>query len=548
MNGNRAIAKILRAEGVDWAAAFPEQPLIDELVEEGIRPIICRHERTGVNMADGYSRTLNQSRFGVFTMQTGPGAENALGGVAQAFADSIPILLLPGGQSRQRTQVHPHFESVENYRLITKWAAEINLVTRVPELMRRAFTLLKNGRPGPVLLEILRDVGLEEFPGELEYTPVARLRSAAAAEDVRDLVAALAKAERPMIVAGHGVLWAEASGELARFAELAAVPVMTTLAGKSGFPEDHPLSLGCYGSSGTDMAGRFLTNADFILGVGTSFTPANLNAAIPEGPVLAQITNCLEDVNKYHAVSYGAVGDARLVLRQAIEEAKRQYGEQGRDSSGVAGEIARIQAGFMAEWKPRLTSSEVPISPYRVFTEIASAVDVADTIITHDSGFPRDQLAPFWQSTTPRSYMGWGKSTQLGYGLGLALGAKMAAPDKQVVNVMGDAAFGMAGLDIETAARAEIPILTVVLNNGVMTHYHEHMPLATERWGSNRLGGDYAGVGAALGAYAERVDDPDEVGAALRRGIAANREDRPAVIEVMTKEEEEIPKSLPASG
>ena len=545
MNGNRAIARILKAEGVDWAAAFPEQPLIDALVEEDIRPIICRHERTGVNMADGYSRTLNQSRFGVFTMQTGPGAENALAGVAQAYADSIPILLLPGGQSRQRTQVHPHFESVDNYRLITKWAAEINLVDRVPELMRRAFTLLKNGRPGPVLLEILRDVGLETFPGELDYTPVAKLRSAAAPEDVRDLVAALVKAERPIIVAGHGVLWAEATQALVRFAEQTAVPVMTTLAGKSGFPEDHPLSLGYYGGSGTDMAGRFLANADFILGVGTSFTPANLNAALPEGAVLAQITNCLEDVNKYYAVSYGAVGDARLVLLQAIEESKRHYGEQGRDSSAVTWEIARIQAGFMSEWIPRLTSSEKPISPYRVFTEIATAVDAANTIITHDSGFPRDQLAPFWQATTPRSYMGWGKSTQLGYGLGLALGAKLAAPDKQVVNVMGDAAFGMAGLDIETAAREEIPILTVVLNNGVMTHYHEHMPLATKRWGSNQLGGKYAVLSTALGAYAERVDEPKEVGAALRGGIAANREGMTAVIEVMTKEEERIPRSLP---
>lgn len=548
MNGNRAIARILKAEGVDWAAAFPEQPLIDALVEEDIRPIICRQERTGVNMADGYSRTLNQSRIGVFTMQTGPGAENALGGVAQAFSDSIPVLLLPGGQSRQRTQVHPHFESVDNYRLITKWAAEINLVDRVPELMRRAFTLLKNGRPGPVLLEILRDVGLETFPGELDYTPVARLKSAAAPEDVRDLVAALVKAERPIIVAGHGVLWAEATQALVRFAEQTAVPVMTTLAGKSGFPENHPLSLGYYGGSGTDMAGHFLANADFILGVGTSFTPANLNAAIPEGAVLAQITNCLEDVNKYYAVSYGAVGDARLVLLQALEESKRHYGERGRDSSAVTWEIARIQAGFMSEWIPRLTSSEKPVSPYRVFTEIASAVDLPNTIITHDSGFPRDQLAPFWQATTPRSYMGWGKSTQLGYGLGLALGAKLAAPDKQVVNVMGDAAFGMAGLDIETAAREEIPILTVVLNNGVMTHYHEHMPLATKRWGSNELGGKYAMLGASLGAYAERVDEPSEVGAALRGGIAANREGMTAVIEVMTKEEERIPRSLQKAG
>ena len=541
MNGNRAIAQILKAEGIEWVAAFPEQPLIDQMVGEGIRPIICRHERTGVNMADGYSRIKNQESFGVFTMQSGPGAENALGGVAQAFADSIPVLLLPGGHSRPRTQLHPHFEAVENYRLITKWAASVNLVSRIPELMRRAFTMMKNGRPGPVLLEILRDVGLEEFLGDVEYEPVVRLRSAASQEDVRDLIVAMENAKRPMIIAGHGVLWAQASEQLIRFAELTSLPVMTTLAGKSAFPEDHPLSLGTYGHTGTDMAVQFLEKTDFILGIGTSFTPAPLNAAIPDGPVLAQITNCVDDINKYYGISYGAVGDAQIVLSQAVEEVLRRLGPSGRIDNSVEAEIAKVRAMFLAKWQPLLISDEVPISPYRVFTEIAKIVDTANTIITHDSGFPRDQLAPFWMSTTPRSYIGWGKSTQLGYGLGLALGAKLAAPNKQVVNVMGDAAFGMAGLDIETGVRAEIPILTIVLNNGVMTHYHEHMPLATARWDSNRLGGEYAKVGEALGAYGERVDKPDQLSAALLRGIAANSEGKPAVIEVMTKEEESVP-------
>ena len=542
MDGNRVIAKILKAEGVDWMAAFPAQSLIDVAAQEGIRPIICRHERTGVNMADGYSRVKNRKAFGVFTMQTGPGAENALGGVAHAFADSIPILLLPGGQRRHRSQRHPHFESVENYRGITKWAANVNLVTRIPELLRRAFTHLKNGRPGPVLIEIPGDVGTEEFPNEsFDYEPAPTLRSAADRDDVRDLVSALSKPECPMIIAGHGVLWSEATEQLVRFAELAKVPVMTTLAGKSAFPEDHCLALGTYGHSGTGMAAHFLAKADFILGVGTSFTIAPLTAPIPAGPILAQITNCAEDVNKDYRISYGAIGDARLVLRQAIEEVKRQHGKEGRSDARVVAEVARVQAEFMAEWEPRLTSNEVPISPYRVIAELAQAVDVANTIVTHDSGFPRDQLSPFWKATTPRGYLGWGKSTQLGYGLGLALGAKLAAPDRQVVNVMGDAAFGMAGMDIETAVRAEIPILTVVLNNGVMTHYDAHMPYATKRWGANRLGGEYAKVGQALGAYGERIDSPNDVGPALRRGIEANQEGRTAVIEVMTKEEAAIP-------
>ena len=171
-----------------------------------------------------------------------------------------------------------------------------------------------------------------------------------------------------------------------------------------------------------------------------------------------------------------------------IDEVKRQVGEHGRgDVDGVVDEIARVRVEFEKEWGPRLRSDEVPLSPYRVISELAANVDAADAIVTHDSGYPREQLVPFWQTVTPRGYIGWGKSTQLGYGLGLVLGAKLAAPEKTVVNIMGDAAFGMSGLDIETAARNEIGTLTIVLNNSVMTNYSHHMPYATEQYGSKQL-------------------------------------------------------------
>ena len=270
-----------------------------------------------------------------------------------------------------------------------------------------------------------------------------------------------------MINAGQGVLYAEATDELIELAELASVPVMTTLAGKSAFPESHRFALGAGASSGTLMAAELLKKTDFVLGLGTSFTMSNFNAPMPDGVTLAQCTNCAEDLNKDYRISFGAVGDAKVVLRQMIDEVKRQVGEHGRgDAHGVADEIARIKRAWMQEWGPHLASDEVPISPYRVISELAKAVDVANTIITHDSGYPREQLVPFWEPVAPRGYMGWGKSTQLGYGYGISMGAKLAAPEKQVVNIMGDAAFGMAGMDVETAVRSEIPILTVILNNG----------------------------------------------------------------------------------
>ena len=541
MTGNQAIAKILKAEGLDWFACFPHHSLIDAAAKEGLRPILTRQERAGVNMADGYSRIMSGNRIGVFMMQDGPGAENAFGGVAQAYADSVPILLLPGGPRLGNVGMHPGFVAHRNYGGVTKWTEYISQADRIPQLMRMAFTRLKHGRPGPVLLEIPTDVAEQELSDNaFDYTPVQVRKSAADPDDVRDLVTALLKASCPVISAGRGILYAEATQELVTLSELTNIPVMTTLQGKSGFPENHPLALGTAGGSGTRMAGHFLKQTDFVLGIATTLS-GGYSPRMPAGVALAQITNSTDDLNVHYRLAYGAVGDAKLVLQQMIEEVKRQTGEQGRaDINGVANEIRKVKAEWMAEWRPRLESDEVPMNEYRVLNELHKAVDVSNTIATHDAGYPRERMCPFWSTDTPNSYIGWGKSTQLGYGLGLALGAKVAAPEKLVINVMGDAAFGMAGLDIETAVRSEIPILTVVLNNGIMTHYNQNMPYASEHWDSDKLSGDYAKVAESLGAFAETVVTPDQLPGAIARAIAATKEGRPALLQTMTCGEETV--------
>ena len=542
MNGDQLMAKLLKKEGTEWISCFPAQTLIEACSQEGIRPVLCRQERAGVNMADAYSRIHNGNKIGVFTMQHGPGAENAFGGVAQAYADNVPMLLIPGGSTERRVGVHPGFDAIPNYQHITKWSGRINTIERIPEMVSQAFTHLRNGRPGPVLLELPGDVGHAEVPADIEEYQVSRsYKSYAAKEDVKDIVTALLKAKAPVINAGQGTLYAEATDELIEFAELVNVPVMTTLAGKSAYPEDHALALGTGGNTGTLMVDRFLQNTDFVLGIGTSFAISNFTAPMPPDATKAQITNTAEDINRDYRVEYGAVGDAKLVLQQLIEEAKSQLGEHGRgDVNGVRDKISEIKDEFMKEWGPRLNSDETPMSPYRVFNEMMKAVDPRNAIVTHDSGYPRNQLVPFWPALNPRSYIGWGKSTQLGYGLGLALGAKVAAPDKVVINVMGDAAFGMAGLDIETAARSELGTITVVLNNGVMTHYYDHFPHATENWKSNELGGIYSDTAKSLGAHGERIHNPDEIGPAMKRALEASNSGQPVLLEMITKEEENI--------
>ena len=248
MDGVTAIANILRLEGVEFIGCVPYQPLLEAAAIAGIRPIIFRQEGTGIHMVDGYSRVTNGKKMGVFMMQNGPGAENGFGGVAQAYSESVPILLLPAGMPREKRGVHPNFYPTRSYETITKWSEEMNIVERIPDLMRRAFTKLRTGRPGPVLLEIPQDVATGELPEELfNYEPPRVVLQQADPSDVSRAARALLAADRPIIQAGQGILYAEATPELIELAEFLQAPVMTTLPGKSGFPETHPLSLGSGG-------------------------------------------------------------------------------------------------------------------------------------------------------------------------------------------------------------------------------------------------------------------------------------------------------------
>lgn len=540
MDGVTAIANVLKLEGIDWIGCMPSNPLIEAAAIAGIRPIVFRQERTGVHMADGFSRINNGRKNGIFLMQAGPGAENAFGGVAQAYADSVPILLLPAGASRRRAGTDPVFSPTRSYESITKWSAQINFSDRVPELMRRAFTNLRSGKPGPVLLEIPGDLINEEIGEEaFDYEPPTMLRSAGDPEAVSRAARALLSAQRPVIMAGQGVLYAEATEELRQLAEFLQIPVLTTLEGKSAFPENHPLSLGVGGSSTTEAVHRFLTSSDLVFGIGCSFIKSNFTVPIAPGKTLIHATNSDSDINKDYRSQYPVVGDAKLVLNQFLQELRGQAGDAGRPADqALTSEIRSAKEAWLNQWMPRLTSDEVPINPYRVVWDVMHTVDLDNTIVTHESGSSREQVTPFWEARAPRSFIGWGKSTQLGYSLGLAMGAKIAAPQKQVINFMGDAAFGMVGLDVETAVREKIAITTIVMNNSTMGIYPDsRMPTAVERYDTKHLTGNFSEVAKALGAYSERITDPDEIVPAMRRAQEVNQSGRPALLEFITKEE-----------
>lgn len=541
MTGSQLIARILKKEGIEQVFCFPYTPIIESLAEEEIRIIVARQERVAENMADGFSRTTFGKNIGVVTVQQAAGAENAFAGIAQAYTDSSPILFLPGHPGRSRTGVPSVFDAVRNYSATTKWADTIPSANDVSNRMRRAFTTLRSGRPGPVLLEVPVDVAKEKCTDQMDYRPVGRVRTAPDLDLIREAVKMLLTAEKPMIWAGQGVLYAEATDELCELAELLAAPVLSTLLGKSNFNERHPLALGAAGYSQTALVGDYLNQCDAIFAVGASLTSTNFAPELPVGPRLIHATVDPKDLNKDAVPELGILGDAKLVLAAMIEEVRSQSGGKGRAGrSQVEQYLADKRVAWKAYWAPKLNSSETPINPYRVIGDFMKSTDPANTIVTHDSGNPRDQLLPLYEPITPRGYLGWGHSTQLGFSLGATMGAKIAAPEKLAVNFMGDAAFGMVGMDIETAVREEIPILTMLLNNSAMGGYQKYIPKAVERYGTKYLTGNYSEVARGLGAYTERIEQPSEIIPAIERAITQTKEGKPVLLEFITCEEPDM--------
>jgi len=432
--------------------------------------------------------------------------------------------------------VPPNFDASLNYRHVTKFVQQVNQASQAPVIMRRAFTQVCNGRPGPVMVEIPVDLMYEEVPEPLNYQPVPRVRIGPDPEAISAAAKALLRAKRPVIYAGQGVHYAQAWAELRELAELLGAPVMTSLAGKSAFPEDHPLALGCAGVSKPAMVTHFLQEADLIFGIGCSFTYTPFGITVPPGKVIVHATLDPFDINKDVRADYAIIGDAKLVLQALIAEIKDKR-PIAPDFSDTAARIREIREAWLDKWKPKLESEEVPISPYRVIWDLLHTVDVAKTIITHDSGSPREQLSAFWQAVTPLSYIGWGKTTPLGSSLGFAMGAKLAHPDKLCIAFMGDAAIGMTGMDLETAVRERIPILIILSNNFCMACELHVMPVATEKYRSTDISGNYAEFAQALGAYGERVTDPREIVPAIRRGIEQTQQGVPALLEFITSKE-----------
>lgn len=538
MNSIEYVASILKQEGIEWMSCYPSNPLIEAVARQGIRPIAFRHERGAVMAADGYSRLSDRKRFGVVAMQSQAGAENSMGGLAQANADNSPILVLPGGNPLSMIFVKPNFVAANTWGPVVKQVEFIARADQTGNVMRRAFHSLRTGRTGPVVVEMPGDVCSTEIPeNALNYSSPTPALSTPAPHSIQEAAERIVAAENPVIWAGAGVMMADATEELKQLAELLDIPVFTTMPGKSAFDESHPLSLGAGGSTVTETARTWLDNCDLVFAVGASMTSSPYAQRLgPDKFLIHSVIND-EEINKDARADMGLVGDAKQTLVLLIDSVKGIQGETNRDT-GVREKIKVQKDAWLGRWLPYLTDDGAPLSPYRVIHEMNNILDSHNSVVTHDAGAPRDQIVPFYTATSPHSYVGWGKTTHLGFSIPLMIGAKMARPDRMCVNLMGDGAFGMSGLDIETSARAEIPITTIVLNNGIMATYPGGFPTAREKYGVSRMQGNYSALADSLGAVGIEAKTPQEFQSALTRAQTLNGEGKTVLIDAHTRAED----------
>jgi acetolactate synthase-1/2/3 large subunit len=529
-----AIARILKQEGVEWVSTFPVCRVNNALGREGVPLVMMRDDRYAIAVADAFSRITGGDRIGVCTVQGGvnaAGIQVAFAGLAQAYEDGSPILCITDGVPIGQSE-NSQFDVTTSLKAVSKWYGYIDKPERVPEFMRRAFTMLRSGRPGPVVLAVPDASGTYDETVD-PYKPVKGWKSAPDPADVTTAIDLLLDAKNPLIYVGEGVIYAGASEELKAFAELVNAPVITTLKAKGAFPENHPLFVGVRG----DHTANYLAKSDVILSVGSSLSPGRFSHAIPDAPNKTIIQCILDElhINKIYPTAHAVIGDARFTLQALTKEVSERTSGAGRPAGNVASEIKVERDSGLAQYREAMASNDTPINPYRVYGDLMKVLDPHNSFVTHDSGNTRDQLSTVYDTLIPRGFLGWGNVSTLGFSLAASVAAKIAFPERKVVAVTGEAGVGYMLGNLEVPVRRKLGITIVHISNGGFAGYgpgfwgEGHDPYTHVVLGPDEV--DMSKLIAELGLYTERVSEPSEIIPALERALAANETGQPSYIE-----------------
>ena len=528
------IAKVLQQEGIGWVSTFPVCKVNNALGKENVPMIMMRDDRYAVALADGFSRVTAGTQIGVCTVQGGvnaAGLQVAYAGLAQAYEDGSPVLCITDGVPIGNSE-NSYFDVTSSLKSVSKWYGYIDSPERTHEFMRRAFTMLRNGSPGPVVIAVPDPMG-EYDETKDPYHPVENWKYGPINQDISRAIDLLSEASRPILYVGEGAVYSGASQELLKFAELSNTPVVTTLKAKGIFPENHALSAGVRGLH----TAHFLHTSDLIISIGSSLSPGRFSHAIPNAAdkkiIVCDINE--NNINKIYHTDHALIGDARVTLQALIEELTKRTSGSGIERDNIAAEILGERQKDEAKYHDALNSSETPINPYRVYADIMKVLDPQKSFVTHESGNTRDQLSTVYETQIPRGFLGWGNVSSLGFSLPAAMAAKIAYPDRYSVAVTGEAGLGYMLGNLEVPVRENIGITVIHISNGGFSGYgpgfwgdghdpYTHKVLSYENVDMSKVIGE-------MGLHSERIYQPDDIVGAIERAMAANDKGQPAYIE-----------------
>ena len=531
ISGSKLAAKALKKQNVEVVFTLSGMPcfgLYQALSEEGIRLVDVRHEQAAVLMAQGYARATGKT--GVAWVAPGPGVMNAFTGIANCYYGSAPVVIMAGQLSIdefERGSFHetPHTDLVKP---ITKWCAMVYQTSRIAEYIDMAFRKAARGLPGPTFIDFPRNILEEEVDDDITVLgPAPKLAGPQGDPSlVARAVDLLAEAEKPLVVYGSGIIWADAHRELLQFVETAGIPSVPTPLARGCVPDDHPLS--CFGARSRAMA-----EADAVLFIGARLNfilgyarPPRFNPKVKA----IQVDIVADEIGRNRKIDVGIDGDAGAVLRQLTQQWQPKGGQA---KNGWAAELKATEEKKNKKWMEWALSPAKPINPIRLCYEIDQFLD-RDAFVSVDGGEILDFARTVINTKTPGARLNPGITGLLGIGIPYALGAKAAHPDRQVLCVCGDGAFGLNGMELDTAFRHEIPIVVVVSNNacwGLCSNIQRGCYGDDCTFGTRLTSTRYDLMAQALGCYGELVEDPAQIRPALQRAFESKR---PALLNVIT--------------
>jgi acetolactate synthase I/II/III large subunit len=544
MTGGRALAEMLRLAGAGpmfGMGGFQLLPFYDAVGLVGLNHHLINDERCGAFAADAYARVTN--RPGICDGTLGPGATNLVTGLVESLNGGIPIVAITGDTNRTHSwkNMTQECRQVEILKPAVKELIRVEMTSRVPELVRRAFAVATSGRPGPVLLDVPEDVahGTHDFAPEDFVIDEATLRAPArrirpGRDDLERAARLIAKAKRPLLLTGGGIHLSEAWSALTRFAEAQSIPVAHTMSGKGGIACTNPLSVGLFGRY-SRIANDLIEASDCLIVVGCKLGEiATKRFALPSAHIpLIHLDIVAEEIGRCMPADIALWGDARAGLED-LTDALSDSGAGARAARvDYAGEVAPRMKAWEDDAAPRLNSRDRPVHMARLCRELNRSLP-ADAILVADGGFAGHWTGLLYDTKTPgRNFIPDRGFASIGYGLPGGIGAALAAPDRPVIAISGDGGFNMMLGELETARRAGCGLTVIVVNNAASGYVKalQHAMMGGRYQSADLNEMDYAAIARTMGCGGIRVEDPEALSPALRQGM--DERDRPTVIDVV---------------